>query len=71
MSPVKSNKAIVSIRNSNEEATEITNLQVSTTQCNEPLSVHKIEPSVSGNTEGILSRKRRVRELVRTDHMAE
>jgi hypothetical protein len=70
MSPVKSKKAIVSILNSNEEATEITKLKVSATQWSEPVSVHKIETSVSGSTEGVLSRKRRVRELVRTDHMA-
>jgi hypothetical protein len=32
MSPFKSNKAIISILNSNEEAIEITNLKVSATQ---------------------------------------
>jgi hypothetical protein len=71
MSQVKSNKAIVSILNANEEAVEITNLKVSATRWNESVSVYKAESSFSDSTKNILSRKRQVRELVRTDHMAE
>jgi hypothetical protein len=71
VSQVNSSRAVMSVLNSNEEAIEVTNLGVSATQWLDPVSVHNVESSVSDNTENILSQKRRVTELVASDHMAE
>lgn len=71
MSKDNTNKAMVSILISTEEATEITNFTASDRQWSDNVYAHKVECSVSDNTQNILSRTTRVWELIYTDHMAE
>ncbi|PNF23780.1 hypothetical protein B7P43_G16801 [Cryptotermes secundus] len=71
LSQVNRNKAIVSILNSTEEAMEIRDLTLTATKWSEQISVRKINSQIHDNNESVLSRKKRVRELIRTDHMAE
>ena len=71
LSQVNRNKAIVSILNSTEEAMEIRDLTLTATKWSEQVSVRKINSQIHDNNENVLSRKKRVRELIRTDHMAE
>jgi hypothetical protein len=54
-----------------EEALEIRDLKVAATKRSERFSAGKASSKLSDDSEGALSRKKRVRELVRTDHMAE
>jgi hypothetical protein len=71
LSQVNGNKAIVSILNPTEEAMEIRDLKVAATKCGEQFSVGKASSQLSEDSEGVLSRKKRVRELIRTGHLAE
>jgi riboflavin synthase len=71
LSQVNSNKAIVSILNPTEEAMEIRDLKVTATKRSEQLCVRKFNSKIPDNNEIVLSSKKRVRELIRTDSMAE
>jgi hypothetical protein len=59
----------VSILNSTEEAMDIRYLKVAATKRSERFSAGKASSKLSDDSEGVLSCKKRVRELVRTDHM--
>jgi hypothetical protein len=71
LSQVNSNKAIVSILNSTEEAMEIRDLKITATKWSEQFSVRKVNYQIPDSNKNVLSRKKRVRKQIRTDHMAE
>jgi hypothetical protein len=70
-SQVNSNKAIVSILNSTEEAVEIRDLKIIATKWSEQFTVRKVNSQISDSNINVLSRKKRIREIIRADHMAE
>jgi hypothetical protein len=61
----------VSILNSTEEAMEIRDLKVTATKRREKFGVRKVNYQIPDNNESVLSHKKRVGELIRTDHMEE
>jgi hypothetical protein len=61
----------VSILNSTEKVVEIRDLEVAPTKRSEQFSVRKANSQIPDNNESVLFRKKRVRKLVTTDHMAE
>jgi hypothetical protein len=61
LSQVNGNKAIVSILNSTEEAIEIRDLKVAAPKWSERFSSGKANSKLSEDSEGVLSRKKRVR----------
>jgi hypothetical protein len=71
LSQVNSNKANVSILNSTDEAMKISDLNVAATKWWQQFGLRKVNSQIPYNNERVLSRKKRVRKLIRTNHMAE
>jgi hypothetical protein len=61
----------VSTLKSTEEAMEIRDLKVTATKWSEQFSVRKVNSQFPDNNESVLARRKRVRELIKTGHMAE
>jgi hypothetical protein len=71
LSQVTSNKAIVTILISREDAIEIRDLKFAVTNWIEQFSVHKVNSRIPDNNESVLSRKEGARKHTRTEHMTE
>jgi hypothetical protein len=68
ISKLNSNRAVISLRR-DRKSNKFEG--PSATQWIDSVSVKKVEFSIADSTEKILSQKRRVREVIGTDHMAE